>query len=90
MMTASWMRPQRRPMLGRVSRALGEGGGRDAPITDEADEDLADDDTHDLEIGDGVDPLHVAGLEGAPACGPDGREEGAQVADGEEDVAGGR
>jgi hypothetical protein len=61
-------------------------GGEIIPITDDTDQDLADNDSDDLEIGHGVDPLLVADFEGFPAGGPGSLEEGSQVTDGEEDV----
>jgi hypothetical protein len=58
------------------------------PVTLEADEHLADNDTDDLKVRDRGDPVGVALLVGGPACGPHGRVERSEVTDGEEAAKG--
>lgn len=56
------------------------------PISDETDQDLANGDPKDFEVVDRLDPRLGADLVGLPAGRKGGFEEGANVADGEEDV----
>lgn len=56
------------------------------PVTQETNEDLTDNDTHDLEVVDSGNPVFVANLIGLPAGGEGFTEQGADVADREQDV----
>jgi hypothetical protein len=60
------------------------------PVTQETDENLTDNDTHNLEVVDGGNPVLVANLVGLPARGEGFTEQGTDVADGEQDVTRGR
>ena len=89
MMKASWQRPQRRPILER-ERGLAPCkiyvDGELVPITKKPDQDLAANNTENLEVGDSIGPLLVAGLVFRPAAWPDGIKKRGQVANGEENV----
>lgn len=85
MMTASWMRPQRRPILDDVSIVI-DRGGADSPVTNGTDENLTNNDTADLEILNRVNPGFIASGEGFPARFPDTLEKRGQVSNGEENV----
>jgi hypothetical protein len=88
MMVASWRRPQRRPILWRLSgRVSCEGSRRNLPVTEDTDEELSDDDPENFEVCDSVNPALVADLIGIPAGWPGFLEERCKVADGEEDVS---
>lgn len=54
------------------------------PIALEPHQDLANDNTDNLEVRDGSNPVFVAYFMGRPAFGPDCRVEGGEVTDGEE------
>lgn len=56
------------------------------PITDNSDQDLAEDDTDNLEIVDRVDPLFVANRMIIPAGLERGLKQGFDVSDGEQNV----
>jgi hypothetical protein len=56
------------------------------PITNEADADLAEDNTDDFEVTDRGDPVLRADFVGFPARWPNGLEEGRKIADGEESI----
>ncbi|KAI3477577.1 hypothetical protein L1887_60617 [Cichorium endivia] len=57
------------------------------PVALDADKDLSDDDSDDLEVVDCVEPVFVADGVVLPALGPYSLEEGREVSDGEEGVA---
>jgi hypothetical protein len=55
-------------------------------VTQVTNQNLADDDTENFEIGDGVDPLLVTDGILLPACWPYGLEEWGDISNGEEDI----
>jgi hypothetical protein len=56
------------------------------PVTQETDEDLTDNNTRNLEVVDGGNPVLVANLVGLPAGGEGFTEQGADVADRKQDI----
>jgi len=72
--------------LSRISFNAIDSREKNQPITDETNEDLAANNTDNLEIGDGEDPVLRADFVLAPALWPHGIEERHQVTDGEEYV----
>lgn len=56
------------------------------PVTQETNEDLTDNNTRNLEVVDGGNPVLVANLVGLPARGEGFTEQGADVADRKQDV----
>jgi hypothetical protein len=60
------------------------------PITENTDQDLTDHNAGNLEVGDGVGPLFVAGFIFRPTIRPDGLEKRCQVTNGKENVTGER
>jgi hypothetical protein len=57
------------------------------PVTDNTDKDLADNDTDNFEVVDGLCPDFIANLIGRPTCRESSLEEGPDVANGEKNVS---
>jgi hypothetical protein len=57
------------------------------PVTNNTNEDLADNDTDDFEVVDGLCPDFIANLKGRPTCRESSLEEGPDVANGEKNVS---
>lgn len=77
MMSASWIKPQRRPNLwNELVQDLdgvrgGEWGmGEGVPVTEHSNEHLSDDDTDDFEICYSRNPVLGADFVGFPTCRP--------------------
>ena len=90
MMTASWIKPQRRPIQSprtptRIWPALGQH--HLSPSVEINERTLTNNDTANFEILDGLDPSFVAGFVVLPTIGKDGLEKGREVADGKQDVS---
>lgn len=86
-MVASWIRPHRRPSLClcQPSRCILPRS-FNLPITKNANKDLTNDNTTNLEIVYGLDPHQITYLVGLPACFEGCLEHRFDVTDGEEHV----